>query len=281
MVHRHPAADPGRTAGGGIFRFVPDALLDLLLGSRCAVCARAGRVLCSRCRHGLPRDAVTCWPTPRPPGLARPVAVGEYAGPLKLLVNAHKERQRFALAAPLGDLLAVSVRDHTGPADAARPAGEPAARDVLLVPVPSRPSVVRRRGHDPLLRIALRAASDLRRSGVRAGVARLLRTVRKVQDQAGLGAAARAGNLAGSMACRRGAAALGGTVGGRGGQRGGPLLVVVDDVITTGATVQEAQRALESAGLVVSGIAVVAATRRTGSRPVDHAGPRRSPVSSP
>lgn len=268
-----------------MLRSVPDALLDLLLGSRCAVCARAGRVLCSRCRHGLPRDAVTCWPTPRPPGLARPVAVGEYAGPLKLMVNAHKERQRFALAAPLGDLLAVSVRDHTGPADAVRPAGEPVARDVLLVPVPSRPSVVRRRGHDPLLRIALRAASDLRRSGVRAGVARLLRTVRMVQDQAGLGAAARAGNLAGSMACRRGAAALGGPVGSRGGERGGkrggPLLVVVDDVITTGATVQEAQRALESAGLAVSGIAVVAATRRTGSRPVDHAGPCRSPMSSP
>lgn len=182
------------------------------------------------------------------------MAAGDYDGPLRLLVNAHKEQHRFALARPLGDLLALSALAHTA-----------SMGPVLLVPVPSRAAVVRRRGHDPLLRITLRAAARLRRHGVPAGVARLLRTTRAAEDQAGLGARDRARNLSGSMACPVDAArrqVLRGPVG------AAPLVVVVDDVITTGATVREAQRALEEAGVAVSGIAVVAATRRTSTRPV-------------
>jgi len=194
------------------------------------------------------------------------VAVGEYDGALKLLVNAHKEQQRFALAGPLGDLLALSVLAHAAPGGAPPRAQEP-PRPVLLVPVPSRAVVIRRRGHDPLLRITQRASSRLRGLGVRAAARRLLRSVRMAEDQSRLGAADRARNLAGSMACPAAAAAR--VVGqGRGAA---PLVVVVDDVITTGATVREAQRALEAQGIEVAGIAVVAATRRTRARPVDHA----------
>ncbi|HEU4512633.1 MAG TPA: ComF family protein [Nocardioidaceae bacterium] len=234
-----------------------DALLDLLLGSRCAVCESPGRVLCQSCRAALPRDPVESWPSPTPPGLARPIAVGAYTGALKLLVNAHKEQGRFALARPLGDLLAASVQGHL--------AGQVAAAPVLLVPVPSRAAVVRRRGHDPLTRIALRAASTLRRHGVEASVVRALHTVRRTEDQAGLGATARSLNLAGSMACRS-----------RPGALPSAVRLVVDDVITTGATVREAQRALEEAGVVVHGVSVVAATRRTHGKGVVHtSGPTR------
>jgi predicted amidophosphoribosyltransferase len=229
---------------------VPDALLDLLLGSSCVVCGRAGRLLCRPCHRELPRTAATCWPTPCPPGLAHPLAVGEYDGALKLLVNAHKEQQGFALAGPLGDLLAISVLGHTG-------LGR--GRPVVLVPVPSRASDVRARGHDPLFRITVRAASRLRRHGLPAFVVRPLRNVRVAEDQAGLGAEARARNLAGSMAClpSRARRCL------PSGPGPEPLVVVVDDVITTGATVREAQRALEEEGVTVVGVATVAATRRT------------------
>lgn len=228
-----------------------DAVLDLVLGSRCVVCERPGAAICAACRRDLPRRPVTSWPTPCPPGLARPTAVGDYDGSLKALVNAHKEQQRFALARPLGELLAVSVLDHLP-----RPIrSQSACPPVLLVPVPSRRAVVRGRGHDPLLRTVRAATAALRRQGVSAGVGRWLRPLRAAEDQARLGAADRARNLAGSMAAS--------TAAGRAAvARPGPLVLVVDDVITTGATVREAQRALEAAGLAVRGIATVAATRR-------------------
>jgi len=214
---------------------------DLFLGSTCAVCARPGRALCPRCRADLPSSGMPVWPTPCPPGLVLPMAAGEYAGPLGALVVAHKEHQALALARPLGEVLAGVVRDLAG---TVLPAGEP----VGLVPVPSRPVVVRRRGHDPMLRTARVAAARLRRTGIPASVRRLLVPTGPVDDQAGLGAEARAANLAGAFRARPRRAAV--------------VLVVVDDVITTGATAREAQRALEAAGHPVAGVAAVAATRR-------------------
>lgn len=176
-------------------------------------------------------------------GLATPVAAGEYAGVLEALVNAHKEQQVFSLARPLGAVLAGSVRHLLEIEELPR-------GPVLLVPVPSRRSTVRRRGHDPLLRTSRHAAARLRRTGVDALVAGLLRPTRRVRDQAGLGAGDRAANLAGAFCCSRTPSGSEAPV------------VIVDDVITTGATAREAQRALEASGRRVLGVATVAATRR-------------------
>lgn len=225
-----------------------DVTADLVLGSSCVVCERPGRVLCAACRAALPRAGAPAWPTPAPEGLATPFAAGPYDGPLRALVNAHKERRAFALARPLGHVLAAVVDDLlTALAPGAR---EPWTGGAVLVPVPSRRTVVRSRGHDPLLRVARHAAARLRRGGRPVAVHRLLRPGRAVLDQAGLDAGDRAANLAGSLrAVRHGAARP-------------SRLVVVDDVLTTGATAREAQRALEEAGHLVLGIATVAATRR-------------------
>jgi predicted amidophosphoribosyltransferase len=236
-----------------------DAGRDLVLGSGCVGCGAPGRVLCRGCESSLPDGGVACWPTPTPPGLALPFAGGAYDGLLKTLVNEHKEHGVFALAAPLGRVLSAVTCDLvaacplTGPLTgplAGPLAGPRTAAPVWLVPVPSRRPVVRKRGHDPLLRVSRTAAGLLRRRGVDASVHRLLLPAGRVRDQALLGAAERAANLAGSMSCRRIAPPA------------GVLVVVVDDVITTGATAREAQRALESRGLGVAGVAAVAATRR-------------------
>ena len=95
-------------------------------------------------------------------------------------------------------------------------------------------------------------------------MAPVLRSVRAPRDQAGLGAAERSANLDGSMRCPPGASTA---LLGRDGSGSGPAVVVVDDVLTTGATAREAQRALEAAGVPVAGVATVAATRRRTPAP--------------
>lgn len=224
-----------------------DAAADLLLGAACVACARPGRVLCPGCRSGLPSSAAEAWPTPIPEGLVPPYATGVYDGVLRAMVVGHKERRLFALTRPLGVLLATSVRFATGP-----------EAPLLLVPVPSRPAVVRSRGHDPTLAMTRHAARVLRVPGREVVVARLLRTRAGVVDQAGLDAQQRHANLAGSMASP--AAAVRRHAGRR------AYVIVCDDVITTGATAREAQRALAAAGVDVHAVAAVAATARRRTR---------------
>lgn len=222
-----------------------DATLDLLLGGSCAGCGRPGRALCEPCADTLPRTARPAWPTPVPAGLAPPWAAGEYAGTVRALVLAHKERRVLGLRRPLGGLLALAVAATTAP-------DEP----LVLVPVPSRPATVRSRGHDPTAAVTHAAARALRARGYDALAVPLLRTRAALLDQSGLGAEQRAANLDHALRCPssglRRLARL----------RDRARIVVCDDVLTTGATAREAQRALGSVGLPVSAVAVVAATRR-------------------
>lgn len=232
-----------------------DVPADLVLGSTCAACRRPGRALCSDCHCALPRGGEVCWPSPPPADLALPMAAGAYAGVLKELVLAHKERGALALARPLGETLAGVV------GDLARACGIGTA-PLLLVPVPSRRAVVRTRGHDPILRMARSAASDLRRGGTPVTVVRLLRPGAPIADQAGLTAGERARNVAGAFRA------------GAGPRRRDVPVVVVDDVLTTGATAAEAQRVLRAAGHHILGVATLAATRREGpGGPAGLAGP--------
>lgn len=201
--------------------------------------------MCRPCRAALPDHAALHRPSPPPPGLADPFAVGPYADTLRALVLAHKEDRVLALAAPLGQLLATAVR--------AALAEVPLDHPVLLVPVPSRRAAVRRRGYDPTLAMTRRAARSLAAERP-ALVASLLRLRPGVADQAGLDSGARAANLAGSMACP--------TARVRRLRLRAAHVIVCDDVLTTGATAREAQRALEASGIPVRAIAAVAATQR-------------------
>ena len=223
-----------------------DASADLLLGGRCVGCARPGRVLCRACGSTLPATPRPAWPSPAPPGLVTPWAAAAYDGVVRAMVVGHKEHRLLALRGPLALLLARSAAAALADVRGA----------VVLVPVPSRPASVRARGYDPTYALTASAADLLAATGRDVVVQRLLRTRPGVVDQAGLDAAARAVNLAGSMHCpsaaqRRLAA-----------RRHRATLLVCDDVLTTGATAREAQRALESVGLRVTAVAAVAATRR-------------------
>jgi predicted amidophosphoribosyltransferase len=174
--------------------------------------------------------------------MATPWSAAAYDGLARSMVVAHKERRILALRRPLAGMLAAG-------------AAAAAARDLplVLVPVPSRPGSARARGHDPTDALTRDAARLLRRQGYDARRVRLLVSRGGVVDQAGLDAAARASNLTGSMFCPT--ARLRRVVGRR------VHVVICDDVLTTGATAREAQRAVEAVGLGVAGIATVAATR--------------------
>lgn len=241
--------------GDGLAGMLIDSWFDLVAGGSCVGCATPGRLLCRACRAALPTAAAVRTPTPPPPGMVPAYATGPYDGVLKAMVVGYKERQMLGLRAPLGSLLALSVLEAV--------ARERAVAPVVLVPVPSRPSSVRERGLDSTTAITRRAAALLRRSGLDVRAGGLLRTRPGVVDQAGLGAAARAANLAGSITCP--------APGVRRLARTTPhaTLVVCDDVITTGSTAREAQRSLEAVGLCVAAVATVAAT------------PRRVPVQPP
>nr|WP_167219231.1 phosphoribosyltransferase family protein [Kribbella shirazensis] len=222
-----------------------DAFADLVLGGRCAGCQRPGVTLCGRCRRLLTElTPFRHWPDPRPAGLAPTTAAAPYAGELRNLVLAHKEQARYALAGPLGRLLADVVRTALGDRRAA-----------WLCPVPSPRATVRQRGHDPLRRVTKAAVRSLCRQGIDARAVGALRVVRRPDDQAGLSAERRTANLDGVFGLRsRWAETL-----------IDQPVVLVDDVITTGSTLSEACRALESGGIRVLGCAVLAATARHGT----------------
>lgn len=228
-----------------------DGVGDLVWGSTCVGCGRAGRLWCLACSGG-PLRARRVWPEPAPPGLPGVWATAAYEGVVRAAVVAHKEERAYGLEAALGLRLAVAVAGALGPQwsrDRTR---------VVLVPVPSRPGVVRRRGDDPTRRLVRAAARALGRRGVEVGVVSALTSARGVQDQAGLGAVERHRNLAGSMRCARPA---------RLASYGRIRVVVCDDVLTTGATLSEAARALRAVGVGVNRAAVVAAVRRTSTPP--------------
>ncbi|AQS69291.1 ComF family protein [Streptomyces pactum] len=216
-------------------------LTDLVLPAECGGCGRARAVLCPRCRTALSGTApCRARPEPEPPGLPVVHAAARYADEVRAALLAHKERGVLALTAPLGAALAGAVR--AGLREAGPGAGSAGASrvrgPVLLVPVPSAPRAVRTRGHDPARRIALAAAGELRRTGTSARVLAVLRQRHAVADQSGLGARQRLRNLAGALAVAPG--------GGRLLCGGGPV-VLVDDLMTTGASLTEAARALRAA----------------------------------
>jgi predicted amidophosphoribosyltransferase len=223
------------------------ALADLVLPRTCAGCAVPGAVLCSSCSALLARPRLAA-PRRFPEGFPPTVAAGGYAGPVRPAMLAFKERGRAELAGPLGAALALAVVAVTR--------AVPGAGPVVLVPVPSSPAALRTRGRDHVRELSGRAVRELVAAGLPVTAGRLLRRRGRVRDSAGLSAVQRRANLAGTFALA-------------GGVPAGAVLVLVDDVVSSGATLTEAAAVLDAAArpddLPVLA-AVVAATPRTRSR---------------
>lgn len=209
------------------------ALVDLVLPRACVGCGGGVGPLCPRCVPDMPAlrvvAAATTWAT---------WAAAPYDGALRTALLAYKERGRRDLAGPLAGLLARAVE--AALAERAPPAGA----ETVLVPVPSARAAAASRGGDHVARLGRRAAPVSGLRMVRGGLA----LTRQVRDSAGLSRQERAANLAGAFVARPAPPRF--------------AAIIVDDIVTTGATLREACRALESAGWPVRGCAVVAATQR-------------------
>ncbi|WP_213814303.1 ComF family protein [Glaciihabitans sp. dw_435] len=214
-----------------------DALLDALAvisPVECAGCGEPDRSLCAACRRQL---VLRPTESTLPGGLLVTSAL-RYEGAVRRVILAFKESNRTDVAGALARTLEGVVREASaGPID--------------IVPVPTSRSAWRRRGYDPVALICDCA-------GLRP--LRALVQTRSTRSQKTLGATERASNLAGSMAARR--------------RLTGRKILLVDDVLTTGATLAEAERAARQAGAEIAGAVTLAFTPRY------YGGERKSPVTS-
>ncbi len=174
-------------------------------------------------------------------------ALGAYRGRLRTALLAYKEQGRRDLGGPLGGALAAALLQ-LQPTISRSPGRAPRSRGLCLVPVPSRRSAAARRGGQHVALLAQRAAAALAGAGVAAAVAPALRMAYGVRDSVGLQATARQTNLAGRVLLRRGGLPPTGTP-----------VVLIDDVVTTGATAAACSAALLQAGVDTPAIVVLAA----------------------
>ncbi len=211
------------------------ALLDLALPPVCAGCGVEGQPLCRECRPALdarralaPGTQIGLLDGPPDP-LVRLEWCAPFAGVARRALHTIKYAGERRLAIPLGDAVAARWARAGGPAD-------------VVVPVPVHASRRRERGYD---QAELIAATTARRLGVPEVAA--VERVRATTAQYRLDRRHRAANVADAFAIRRGVEAW---VAGR-------HVLLVDDVVTTGATLAATARVLLEAGAAtVSGITV-------------------------
>jgi predicted amidophosphoribosyltransferase len=215
--------------------------LDVRCCPACATAVAGGPV--RRVEQGAPRLDLLQDGGPLPVW-----AVADYVGPVRDVVVAWKDRER----ADLDALLATALR-RTAAAVGTTVRAVVGPGPVAVVPAPSAPGARLRRGRDPVGVLARAVVDGLRRQGVGATVVPALRRRRLARDQVGLGVRARGRNLAASLTARRRVL------------RTGTACLLVDDVLTTGATLAAAERALTTAGAGVLGALVLAATPPPGA----------------
>ncbi|AKK26641.1 ComF family protein [Mycobacterium sp. EPa45] len=207
-------------------------MLDLILPLECGGCGLPSTKWCDACATTL--EVHTDEPhlvTPRiDPGV--PVfALGRYAGPRRQAIVALKEHGRRDLVAPLARALALGIHQLLSWGILDTP--------FTIVPAPTRALAARRRGGDPVTRIATEAT----RQNHSIDVTQALKTKAMVRDSVGLTIADRERNLSGRIKITK------------------PVegdVLLVDDIVTTGATAREAVRALQLTGAKVTAVLTLA-----------------------
>jgi predicted amidophosphoribosyltransferase len=239
--------------------FLMRATLEMALPTTCGGCGMPGRAWCEECAGEADRIRYRdgprhVRPQPCPPTCPPTWAATPYAGSSRLALVAFKDGNRRDLVAVLAPMLSAAmttalVQDLHFRCLLTRGNGP-----VFVVPVPSSRSAVRRRGDFPQGLLTRAAATQTGHSEAELVFSPALRLRRRVADQAGLNHWQRASNLEQAMQVHpRWRTSLRGV-----------SCLLVDDVLTTGATLVEAARALRAGGVEHVAAATVAATHRRG-----------------
>jgi ComF family protein len=191
-----------------------ERLLDEVFPPLCVGCRRAGRWICDRCWPKVPWLDPP-YPVPLPPGIAGVVAVAEHDGVAREAVHALKFGERHAIASMMGRLMAAAVAPH---------------EVHVVAPVPLHPARRRERGYDQAGMLAAHVARALE-TPCRKG---LIRRTRRTRQQVSLDGIQRQENVRGAFAPRE--------------RLQGETVLLVDDVLTTGATMSAAASAAREAG---------------------------------
>lgn len=197
-----------------MFHNLLNSLLELLFPDRCAGCKRTGALLCARCRDVLNIYTGTVRRLPALDGVSIAYV---YQGPLRDAIHQLKYRRRRRMAGPLGELLVPFARPHAATLDA-------------IIPIPMHAARYAERGFNQAELIAQTVAAGVQIPCLGSSITR----VRATAQQAKLNAQERQQNMRGAFAWK------GGTPPAR--------VLLIDDVLTTGATMDACAQTLREAG---------------------------------
>jgi predicted amidophosphoribosyltransferase len=207
-------------------------VLDLVLPLECGGCGAPSTRWCTACARELavkPDEPhlITARLDPGVPVLS----LGRYAGARREAIVAVKEHGRADLIAPLARALQAGLERLLAWGVVDTP--------LTIVPAPTRRSAARRRGGDPVTRMALAASAG----HTDIAVIQALRMRAFVRDSVGLSSTDRQRNIAGRVKAVKPVAGN---------------VLVVDDIVTTGATASESVRVLQRAGACIVAVLAVA-----------------------
>jgi len=198
--------------------------LELITPPFCTIC---GMPFVSR--DGISHPCSSC--EKKPPRFKIARAVGKYTGPLREAIIEFKYKGRRSIAGKLGKMMADMVGRDPGFGDVE-----------LVIPVPLHRSRMRERGFNQSELLAREIGREL---GIPVDTSSLIRA-KRTTSQVGLGMEERRKNVAGAFEVLRSE-----SIDGR-------SLLLVDDVMTTGATVNECSKALMKEGAKSVSVAVLA-----------------------
>lgn len=210
-------------------------MLDLVLPLECGGCGAPSTRWCDTCAQELdvgPDQPLVI--TPRVDPQVPVLALGRYAGARRNAIVKMKDHGRTDLVQPLAQALALGIsRLFTwGLLDV----------PLTIVPAPTRRAAARKRGGDPVTRMAKAAT----KTHADITIVQALRIKALARDSAGLGTAERERNIVGRVRLIKRPPAR-------------TEVLLVDDIVTTGATARESVRVLHAAGIQVAAVLAIAA----------------------